>query len=449
MKIVVVGAGKVGTALCMDLTQEGHDITLIEQDPLKLQTLVDKCDLLGVLGNGSFYDIQVEAGTESADMFIAVTPEDEVNIIACVIAKKIGAKDTIARVREPEHATHMNFVRESMGVTMMINPELEAAREIFRMLNFPSALSIEPFVNNRVNLVELRVPEGSPLDGMKLTTFRHHYKDLLVCMIVRQEETTIPGGNTVIQAGDHIFVTGTPHDLNELYRASGSVDRIRSVLIVGGGRITYYLLEMLKNSNKHIKVIESKKIVATDLAAAFPNASIIFGDGTDQALLDEQSIENYDATVTLTGIDEENIILSMFAASKGVPRTITKINRTGILDILTNDGVQSIITPANIMATSIVRVVRSIQNSAGSSVEALYRVSQNQAEVLQFFVRSSSSVCGITLAEMKLQPNTLIALILRGNNLIFPGGHDQIYAGDHVVIVTTNVEYDDIDDILR
>lgn len=449
MKIVVVGAGKVGTALCQDLSREGHDITLIEHDPLKLQTLVDKFDLLGILGNGSFYDVQMEADTEHADMFIAVTPEDEVNIIACVIAKKIGAKETIARVREPEHASHMQFVRDSMGITMMINPELEAAREIYRMLQFPSALSIEPFVNNRANLVELVIEDNSHLANVKLTSFRQRFKDLLVCMIVRQDETMIPDGNTVLQAGDHIFVTGKPHDLDELYKSAGDVERIKSILIVGGGRITYYLLDMLKNLNHHIKVIESKQIVATDLAVAFPHASIIFGDGTDQALLSEHSIGNYDAVVTLTGIDEENIILSMFAASKGVRKTITKINRTSILDILTDSSVQRVITPANIMATSIVRVVRAFQNSAGSSVEALFRLPHNQAEVLQFFVRSSSKVCGVTLAQMPLQPNTLIAFILRGSQLIFPSGQDQIYAGDHVVIVTTNVEYDDVDDILR
>lgn len=449
MNIVIVGAGKVGTALCATLSDEGHDIILIERDRLRLQALLDRFDILGIEGNGSFYDVQQEAQVSRCDMFIAVTPEDEVNIISCVIANKLGAKETIARVRTPEYASHMDFVRENLGITRMINPEMEAAQEIYRMLQFPQALSVEPFANNRVNLVELPIVKGAILDGKSMVEFRKHFPGLLGAVILRGDKTIIPSGPTVLQPGDLFFVTGEREGLNALYKSVGSLERIRSLLLIGGGRISHYLLKMLDRVKMQIKLIEQKEIVAMDLAQRFPNVSVILGDGTDQGLLREQHIEKYDCVATLTGIDEENIIVSMFANVCKVPRTITKVNRTTILSILDDVGLQSVITPAEIMAMTITRIVRAIQNAAGSNVESLYRLPNGSAEVLQFFVRSSSKVVGQSLAKLDIDEETLVGLIVRRNELIFPTGHDEIRTGDHVLVITKHLDYDDIDDILR
>ena len=449
MRIVIVGAGKVGSALCCDLSREGHDITLIEQKEDRLQDMMEMYEILGVQGNGAFYDVQMEAGVDRCGMFIAVTPQDEVNIISCVIAKKLGAAHCIARVRTPEHAAHMNFVRDSLGITRMINPDLEAAQEIYRMLRYPSALSVEPFAGNRINLVELAVTEDSALHNISLIELRKEFRDLLVCIVVRGDQTLIPSGATKLMADDRVFITGKPQDLGALYRKMGTSERIRSVMIIGGGRICRYLLEMLKGWKLDVKVIEHDEAAAEEMAVAFPDVNVIHGDGTDQALLDIENIQGFDCVVTLTGIDEENIILSMFANSRKVPRHITKINRTNLLNMLRGLGLQSIITPADIVTTNIVRIVRAITNSEGSKVEALFRVQGSTAEVLQFRVNEHSRLVGKPIHSLDIKPGTLIAAIITGNKLTVPTGNDSIAAGAHVLVVTPGGEFDDLDDILE
>lgn len=449
MRIVIVGAGKVGSALCTVLSHEGHSVTLIELKEDRLQDMLEKCEILGVQGNGSFYDVQMEAGVDKADMMIAVTPEDEVNIIACVIAMKLGAKHSIARVRTPEHASHMGFVRDSLGITRMINPDLQAAQEIYRLIRYPSALSVEPFASGRINLVEMAVTEDSVLSGLNLIEVRRQFRNLLVCIVARGEETMIPKGSTQLQAGDRVFITGTPQELGALYRKMGTVDRIRNVMIIGGGRICRYLLEMLREWKLDIKVIEHDPDIAQDLAVSFPDISVIHGDGTDQTLLDNENLQGYDCLITLTGIDEENIILSMFAASRKVPRNVTKINRTNLLNMLHGMGLQSIITPADISTTNIVRVVRAISNSEGSRVEALYRLKASSAEVLQFRVQEGARAANQPIRSLPIKRDTLIAAIVRGQKLLIPTGDDEMLAGDHVLVVTPGGEFDDLDDILE
>ncbi len=449
MRIVIVGAGKVGAVLCADLSREGHEITLIEQKEDRLQTLMEQYEILGVQGNGAFYDVQMEAGVDKADMFISVTPMDEVNIISCVIAKKLGAQHAIARVRTPEHAAHMGFVRDNLGITRMINPDLEAAQEIYRMIRYPSALSVEPFAGNRINLVELLVTEDSVLSGIDLAGMRKKYQSLLVCMVVRGEDTIIPKGNTVLQKGDRVFVIGKPQDMGTLYRQMGMVDRIRSVLVVGGGRICRYLLELLREWKLDIKVIERNLEAAEDLAVSFPEVSVIHADGTDQGMLDSENIQGYDCVVSLTGIDEENILVSMFAASRGVPRNITKVNRTNLLDMMRGMGLQSVITPADIVTTNLVRVVRAISNSEGSKVEALYRLKGSTAEVLLFRLPDNPSLVGKPIKELDLKPGTLIAAILDGQKMRIPTGNDVMKAGQHALVVTSKGAWEDIEEILE
>ena len=449
MRIVIVGAGKVGSLLCGDLSGEGHHITLIEIKEDRLQTMLDQHEILGVQGNGSFYDVQMEAGVDTADMFISVTPEDEVNIISCVIAKRLGAKYTIARVRTPEHANHMSFVRDSLGITRMINPDLEAAQEIYRMIRYPSALSVEPFAGNRINLVELMVREESDINALTLAELRRRYKDLIVCLVIRDDVTMIPDGTTRLTVGDRVFLTGKQEDLGALYRKMGTVDRIRSVMVIGGGRITRYLMELLKTWKLDKKVIEQNSEAVEELAAAFPDVSVVEGDGTDQNLLDLENISGFDCVVTLTGIDEENIILSLFAASREVPRTITKVNRTDLLPLLRNMQLQSVITPAQLVTNYIVRFVRAISNSEGSQVEALYRLPGSSAEVLQFLVGENARVAGKRIKDLPIKDDVLIACIIINQQMIVPTGDDIMKPGQHVLVVTTQREFDDLDDILE
>ncbi len=449
MQVIVVGAGKIGKAICRDLSREEHEVTLIERNENKLNAVVDQYQIMGISGNGAFYDVQMEAGVPGCDLFIAVTPQDEVNIISCVVAKKLGAKYTIARVRMPEYAGHVGFVQENLGIDRMINPEYEAAQEIYRVIRYPSALSVVPFAFNKINLVELEITKESKLCGLNLIEIRKKFNHLLVCILVRGDETIIPRGETVLEEGDRVFMTGTPADLGALYRTMSTVDRVRSVMIIGGGRICRYLLEMLRGMKLDIKVIESDEKTAYALAENFQDVSVIYGDGTDQDLLENQHISGYDCVITLTGIDEENIILSLFASMRGVPRRITKINRSNLVKMLSGMGIQSVITPASIMATSIVRLIRGISNSEGSRVEALYRIENSNAEVLQFKVTEQSRAVGKPIKMLPIKKGVLIAALITDGKVKIPSGADAIYPGDQVLIANDEGELYDLDDILE
>ncbi|WP_028274340.1 Trk system potassium transporter TrkA [Atopococcus tabaci] len=450
MNIVIAGGGKVGEVLCRELSIEGNDIVLIEKKPDRLERIINKNDITGLAGNGANYDNLVEAGVQNCDIFIAVTPEDEVNIIAAIIAKKLGAAYTIARVRNPEYAGHMNFVRESLGISLMINPEMEAAKDISKVIRFPEALSVEQFVNGKVSIVEVEVKSRGRLADTSLWQFRQEYGDVLVCAVARNNETFIPSGDTVLRENDRIFVTGSRKDLTRFYRKSGyKEEKIRSALIVGGGRVAYYLIRMLSELKIELKVIEINHEKAQRLSEAFPRTVIIEGDGTDQEFLKEERVDQYDSVVSLTGVDEENILISLYAASLGTKKVITKVSRTDLLRILGNVGLQSIITPKRIIASEIIRFVRSLGNTRGSNVEALFRIADNEVEALQFHVKSESKVVGVPLKRLETKQNLLVAYIIRRHKLIFPSGDDSIRAGDRVIVVTTHKTFDDIDDILK
>lgn len=449
MKIVIAGGGKVGSVLCSELSFEGNDIILIEKDAKKLDALISKNDIAGIVGNGASYDVQTEANVEDCDIFIAVTPQDEVNIMAAILAKKLGAHFTIARVRNPEYSQHIDFVRESLGISLMINPELESARNIASIIKFPTVLSLQSFANNRVNLVELEISKNSPLTGLSLNDFRHTYGDILVSIIQRGDETLIPSGENTLRTGDHVYVIGTRKDISRFYKKVGSEkSKIHSVLIVGGGRITYYLIHLLKGYKMNIKVIERDLAAAQMLSETFPEIEVIHGDGTDQEFLEEEGIEDCDAFVSLTGVDEENIITSLYASQKEISKIITKVNRTLLLKIFGTLGMEAIITPKRVIANTIIRFVRSLTNTVVSNVEALYRLADNQAEAIQFKVKIGSRVIGTPLEELRTKPNLLIGYIIRGPRLILPGGQDEIRAGDQVIVITKEKKFDDIDDIL-
>lgn len=451
MKITIVGGGKIGELLCKDLAIEGNDITLIEEDPKILDRILSSSDIMGLVGNGANCEVLREASVETADIFIAVTHSDEINIISSVIAKKMGAKYTIARVRNPEYSSQMKFMSDSLGIDIMLNPEAEAAYFIARNLEFPNALNVETFANNKVNLVEVLVEKDTYLDGIKLVEFKNKYfASILVCIVKRGQEIHIPTGNFILQAGDRIYVTGIQSELSKFYKSLGhKEERIKSVIIIGGGRITYYLTDILLEKMIDVKIIEINEDKAQELSGIYENAVVVHGDGTDSELLDEERFGEYDAFVSLTGIDEENIILSMYANKLGIKKTITKINGISLFNVLELVGLQSIVTPKKIIADYIVRIVRSLVSSQGENIETLYRLVDNNVEAIEFKVPENSNVINIPLKDLDTKDNLLIAYILRNGQLIFPGGLDVMKPKDRVIIVTTEKFLDDINKILK
>lgn len=449
MKIVIAGGGKVGGAICTDLAAENHDIVLIDKDEHVIERLIGSADITGIVGNGANLDLQREAGVPGCDVFIAVTATDEINIIASIIARKLGAKSTLARVRNPEYSKNFEFVQERLEISMMINPELETARYIARSIRFPSAIGIETFADERVQMVAIRVVKGSTLAGIQLNQFRKVYGSVLVCVVQRGDDVFIPDGSFTLQEGDLIHVTGLTRDLDVIYKAAGCLTRkIRSVMIIGGGRITRYLLGILGHSGLEICVIEHDGAATEALAGDFPRVKVITGDGTDQSVLEEQCIGKYDCFVALTGIDEENLVTSLYAAKKDVPKMVTKVNRKPLLDIFGDLGLQTIVTPARLVSDIIIRFIRAMNDSLESKVEAMYRIGDGRVEALQFEVIKDSFATGIPLKDLKLKKNILITYIIRGKRLIFPTGADEIHPGDHLIAVTTEHNFDEIDDLL-
>lgn len=452
MKIIIVGAGKIGESLCKDLASEGNDITLIEQNPKILDRVLSSSDIMGLMGNGANCDILTEANVKSCDVFIAVTQSDEINIISSVMAKKLGAKYSIARVRNPEYFTQMKFMSESLGIDVMLNPEAEAAYCIARNLEFPTALNVESFSENKVNIVELMVEKDSFLDGIKLLDFKKNknFKSILVCIVERDKQVYIPTGNFVLQAKDKIYVTGIQSELANFYKSLGHVEeRIKSVVIVGGGRITYYLTSILLEKKIDVKIIELKEERAKELSEIFENAIIVHGNGTNSELLEEERFGEYDACVSLTGIDEENIIISMYANKIGIKKNITKINGISLFNVLELVGLQSIVTPKKIVADNIVKIVRSLASSQKEdNIETLYRIADNNVEAIEFKVPENSLICNIPLKDLNIKKSLLITYIIRGNQLIFPGGNDIIKSGDRIIIVTTEKYLNDVNKIL-
>lgn len=456
MKITVVGAGKVGETLCQDLSQAGHDITLIDQNEKLLDQLMSQMDISAFEGNGALYDVQEESNVADSDIFIAVTPKDETNIIAALTAKSLGAKRTIARVRDPNYTKQMSFLRSKLGIDMILNPELQAARDIATSLQFPAAVSVDQFAHGRVYLVSLVVPKDSSAIGMNMINLRNKFRNLIFCVVARKNgQVLIPSGLTTLEASDELTVTGNVQELNAFYSFLGvPAKKIKNALIIGGGKITNYLIPRLYRANIEPKVIEVNLAAAEALARQYPKLQVICADGTNQSILEEEHIEQYDAVVSLTGIDEENILISLYAESVGVNKVISKVNRINLLSLLYKheyyDNVEShtIVTPRLLVADQIVRFIRAQGNASGSNVDALYRICDDRVEALQFKALANSKCINIPLASLPTKENILIAYILRDNKLIFPGGQDAIKPNDKVIVITTHKNFDDLDDIL-
>ena len=452
MNVVIVGDGKVGGTIASQLSGEGHDIIVIDNNTRVLTNANNTMDIISVEGNGASMEVQERAGVPHSDLLIAATSADEVNMLACLVGKKLGAKHTIARVRNPEYFQQINKLKDDLGLSMAVNPELAAAEEISRLLRFPSALKIDTFARGRVELVEIKIPPHSVLDGMPLwAIYKEFQVKILICAVQREGEVYIPSGDCVLQAGDKINLTASHLEIARFFRTIGIFRTgVKSVMIIGGGRVAYYLAKELLALHVRVKIIEMDYRRCEDLCEVLPEAVIIHGDGTDKELLQEEGLEKTDALVCLTGMDEENIVVSLYAKAKKVSKVIAKINRINFDEILDALDIDGFISPKTIAASNIVRYVRAMQNSVGSSnVETLHKLINDRIEALEFKVREKSSVVGVPLKNLKTKDELLVATIIRGGRVIIPGGNDSIEVGDSVIIVTRNKHLMDLKDILK
>ena len=434
MKIVLVGGGKVGFALCRSLVAEKHDVVLIEQNEAVLNHIVSRFDIMGLLGNGADFTILEQAGVQECDIFIALTEHDEVNMISAVLAKKMGAKETIVRVRNPEYSNSYFKEKNILGFSLIVNPELLAARAIGNIIDFPSALSVERFAGGRVSLMEFVVKDASGLCQMPISEFRKKF-DVIVCALERNHELIIPGGEMTLQDKDRIFVTGNRVDMMRLHNHF-KARTVKSFLIIGAGKIAYYLVGILKDSRIDTKVIEINPERARFFSEKFPNLYIVQGDGTAKDILLEESAPHYDAVATLTGVDEENIITSMFLDRVGVQKNITKVNRTSLLEIIHAPDFSSIITPKIIAVDTIMHFIRGRVNAQYSDLQAMHHLANGQIETLQFHIKEANKMTAKPLSHLKLKKGILIAAIIRKGKTIFPTGEDTLEVGDQLLVTT-------------
>ena len=434
MKIVLVGGGKVGFALCRSLVAENHDVVLIEQDEAVLNHIVSRFDIMGLLGNGADFAILEQAGVQECDIFIALTEHDEVNMISAVLAKKMGAKETIVRVRNPEYSNSYFKEKNILGFSLIVNPELLAARAISNIIDFPNALSVERFAGGRVSLMEFVVKDASGLCQMPISEFRKKF-DVIVCALERNHELIIPDGEMTLQDKDRIFVTGNRVDMMRLHNHF-KARTVKSFLIIGAGKIAYYLVGILKDSRIDTKVIEINPERARFFSEKFPNLYIVQGDGTAKDILLEESAPHYDAVATLTGVDEENIITSMFLDRVGVQKNITKVNRTSLLEIIHAPDFSSIITPKIIAVDTIMHFIRGRVNAQYSDLQAMHHLANGQIETLQFHIKEANKMTAKPLSHLKLKKGILIAAIIRKGKTIFPTGEDTLEVGDQLLVTT-------------
>ena len=451
MNIVVIGCGTVGAAVSAQLVKEGHAVTVVDADAVALAELSNAYDVGAVEGNGADISVLRKAGAEKADLLIAITCEDEINILCCAAARKLGTRHTIARVRNPEYAEFMQLMREEMSLSLTVNPELAAAREIYRMLRFPAAAKIGTCCHGRVELVEFAVTGASPLCGASLFDLRNKWNiKFLVCGVRRGDRVHIPAGNFVIEDGDEICITASDEELIRLFKAIGVYKQpVRDVLIVGGGRITYYLEELLCRSKISSTVIEKDKTLCRELAEEYA-CTVVCDNGTKQELLLEEGLERTDALLALSDTDEENAIVSMFARTKSVPKVVTLIRGMPYIDFFKGVGLESIVSPKSSTTSHILRYVRAMDTRDSSEIESLHAILDGGAETLEFVVKEEiEGLTNVPLRELRSRRGVLIACIMRGDEMIFPAGNDEIRSGDRVIVVTTGGQMNSMKDILE
>lgn len=452
MKVVVVGNGKVGRTIVEQTRIEGHEVIIVDKDKEIIDDIIDELDVVGIVGNGASYDVLKEAGVSNADLVVATTDSDEINILSCLVAQKIGADATIARVRTYEYSNQMKIIRDGLGITMPINPESETANEITKILNFPHALHIESFAKGNVDLVEVFIPEGNRLIGESLLSIYQKYQiKVLVCAVVRGDEVIIPTGNFKFNAKDRIYITSNSRTtLRSFFTKAGLLEsKLKSVMIIGGGKISAYLGKELLKNKFSVKIIEEDYKRCQELSTLLPGATIIHGDGTDQTVLEEEGLQYTDAIVCLTGSDEENIILSMYAEQQRIKKIITKINKPSLVNLMQSVSLASIVAPKEITASKIISYIRSVNNKRGSNVVTLHKLVNNKVEAIEFLVKNNKKIVDVPLKDLKIKKNILIAAIIRKNEVIIPSGNDFISIDDKVIVVTTNHFLKDLNEILE
>ncbi len=438
MKVVIIGGGKVGRKLVSELNSEGHDVILIDIKSSVTEQLQDQYDVMGICGSGSDIEVLKEAGIKNTDLLVAVTDKDEFNALCAVIGKKLGAKKCVARVRNMEYSKQLPFMRDVLGVNHIVNPEYYAASDISRTLRFPAAIKTETFARGRVELAEMRMPES--LDGKALRQIYTTYKvKVLICAVQRGDSVIIPNGDFILRSGDKIYITATHAALASFLKLTGiDNQRIKNVLIIGGGRIAFYLVKQLSEIGMKVKIIEHDMNQCELLAGYFSNVTVVCGDGTDQQVLEEEGINTYDSLVSLTGIDEENIIISMYAKTKkNMDKVITKIDRDIMPQVITATGIDSIVSPKDITANTILRYARAMEVSEDTEINALYRIVGGRAEAIEFRITRESALTSTPLRKLGLKDNILIAAIIKGNQVVTPDGDSTIEVGDSLVLVTT------------
>lgn len=451
MNIIIVGCGKVGQTLAERLSrEEGHSVTVVDTKGAIIRELTGALDVIGVEGSGASLETLLDAGVKSADILIAVTDSDEVNLLTCFIAKKAGNCGTIARVRKPEYGKELILFKEDLGLAMIINPEQAAAAEIARVLRFPSAIQIDTFAKGRVEILKFRVAEDSVLCGLSLADLRQKLGvNVLICGVERGDEVFIPGGDFVINAGDRLSFVSEIKSGTAFFKKIGiKTNKVRNTVIVGGSDTAFYLAKLLIQSGISVKIIEKDSERCDILCQKLPKAVIVNGDGSESSVLLEEGIETAESFVALTNIDEENILISLYARSKMRGKLITKINRISFDDVIKGLDLDTTICPKNITAENIVKFVRAKNNSIGSNIETMHMILDDKAEALEFRIREKTPVVGIPLERLRLKDNTLIACINRGGTIINPCGKDTIEVGDTVIVVTAQIGFKDIRDIL-
>lgn len=451
MKIIIVGCGKVGETLAAVLSQEGYDITIIDKREDMVENLCNQYDIMGYVGNGASHSVQLEAGIEQADLMIAVTGSDELNLLCCLIAKKAGDCQTIARVRKPEYNSELGFLKEELGLAMVINQELAAAMEIARVLKFPSAIEIDTFSKGRVELLRFKIPGDSVLDQMNLVDMHSKLKcNVLVCTVEREGQVVIPRGNYMLQAGDVISIVASPKDEAIFFKKIGiHTNQVKNVLIAGGGEISYYLSKILTASGIQVKLVEKKRERCEELCEVLPKVTIIHGDATNKQQLEEEGIIQSEGFVALTNFEEENVILSLYARKRGVRKIVTKINRFVFDEVIESLDLDTTVCPRDITAEYILQHVRAMKNSIGSNVETLHRIIDNKAEALEFVIRSNFRRMNVPLQELPIKAEILVACINRNGQVILPRGKDVMQEGDTVIVITAKKGLNDINDIFE
>ena len=451
MKVIIIGCGKVGRTLAQQLSEEQHDIILIDTNGQKLQEFTEEIDAMYLIGNGASIGIQKDAGIETADMLIAVTNSDELNLLCCLIAKRVSKCHTVARVRNPVYSEEINFIKERLGISMSLNPEFATATEMARLLRFPSAIQIDTFAKGRVELLKFKIKPEFNMDGLAVSGLAERFKcDVLICGVERDGEVSIPGGNFILKDNDRVSIVASPKNSAAFFKKIGLANnQVKNALIVGGGTLGYYLAKQLLHMKIKVRIVERDLRRCDELSELLPGAVIINGDGTDKKLLLQSGLPSAEAFVPLTNIDEENIFLSLYAKEQSNAKLVTKVNRFAFDSIIDKLDLGSVIYPKYITADYILQYVRAMQNSIGSNVETLYQILDNKAEALEFSIREHGPVVGVPLMDLSLKKNLLVACINHNGRIIIPRGHDQIEIGDTVIIVTTQKGLQDVNDILR